>query len=567
MLDFKFAAERARSQDKKRVQSATGQMRASLAVVQRQRSFRSQLFDALKKQGTSKGPLNVPDQLFVALPEKLLEKWCYVSFGSPRSGGSDRVSADADAEMIREWNEWKVSGEQCHLRKLDAGLPKRILLTHGLSPIEDTTLLLADLGRGVRVASGLQAKASVMVADTTWMSHNRSIRKFDLSDDDIEKGLVLCLDRRQRLYKSLRLEHRVHSILGYEEEGEINGDTLERIVDRYRSLVGLLWGPGVWDAAEPLDNDQVQRLTAPLGRSLALDSPLRELTQFPGGIEAIERGLGAHLDVLKTLAKRFRHLNSEVLSYYFTQYYAQAGYRGTFLKVAVISEKDFDEPFDELDSCFSAWGVGHKISRADGQGRENPGLSGVYLPQYRVNGWSSLPYTPLSSDALKQSDLRCDVVRKHLPMINDQDPEKIKDLLSGTLRQSIPDLNRIVFDLLSFVSHVHRERGRAVLGDAQGIAQCELNQALAALGAEPLVFAFGVESEEKRHSETGAQLGELWASWLDTLGATDATEYTPSHLLVASLTRTDWNDRRLAAATSIVRLANAAATVLIGDES
>jgi hypothetical protein len=569
MLDFELAAKTARDQDTKRVAKASSQMTQSQVVIQKQRSFRTQLFAALTKQGTAKGGLTIPDILFVAFPEKLLEKWSYVAYGDQRSGDKDnKEGVHSDVHGFQtEWKQWATLGEKCSFRNLEKGIPRKVLLTHGLSPIEDTTLLLADIGRGVRVSSGMHAKTSVMLADVSWMSHNRSIRKFDLSEEEIANGLRICLDRRRRLYASLRLDHRVHQIVGYEERGEINDEKISSIVARYERLVKLIWGEGVWDTQEPLDNGKLKIMDSPLVRSIANESPLRELQQFPGGLESIERGLKVHLDVMRTLAKRFRFLSGEVISYYFAQYYAQTSYRGTHLKVAVSSERDFDEPFDELDGCFSAWGEGHELVGTGKTTSDNPGLAGFYLPQYRVNKWGSLPYTPLSSDALRRADNKCDVVRSNLPMTTDQDPEKLLRILSETLKDSTIELNRLCYDLLSFISYVQRERGQGLIKDAETVAGCSLKDTLSKLCNSKLVFAYDVESEERKvETDARANLGDLWSAWLDTLSSETPPDYVPSHLLIASLTREDWTPDRLSAAVSVVRLANGINSELIGSD-
>ena len=66
--------------------------------------------------------------------------------------------------------------------------PHGMFVAHGLTPIWDSTLLIADLGRASRAARAFDVPLNAMVADVTWMSYNRSLRRFDFSDSQMESG-------------------------------------------------------------------------------------------------------------------------------------------------------------------------------------------------------------------------------------------------------------------------------------------------------------------------------------------------------------------------------------------
>src|SRR5439155_22265034 len=97
---------------------------------------------------------------------------------------------------------------------------------------------------------------------------------------------------------------------------------------------------------QPLSAEQLKRIDSPLTQSLNPSSPLHILRRFPGGLMNLSDALKLHLEVIRSIAKRFRMLSMETFTYYFAQYYAQDAYRGSFVKLAPESERDFDEPFD-----------------------------------------------------------------------------------------------------------------------------------------------------------------------------------------------------------------------------
>src|SRR5262249_3311111 len=137
----------------------------------------------------------------------------------------------------------------------------------------------------------------------------------------------------------------------------------------------------------------------PNKRSPDFPEHMLAFSQFPEATSALESALEPHLGILRVIAKQFHTFDAEVFTYFFAQYYAQDDYRGSVIKVAPISEKRFDEPFDKLDAYFRAWGDGHSTSdilTGALQTKRTTPLAVAYLPQYVINGLRILPYTPLS---------------------------------------------------------------------------------------------------------------------------------------------------------------------------
>lgn len=253
MLDLPLAARRAKERAHDRVQRALAQRQppaSSVAHVERNRSFRGQLLDASRRsREDAAGPIPAPDALFLSFPERILAKWYYLAYGTQRdSTAEDRLSG-VEQSSIQTWKRWDAVGSLTRFRNFSGRHSKSMLVAHGLSPAQDTTLLLADIGRCVRAARATNLPAHVLLADVSWMSYNRSIRRLDFTEAEISDGLRVCLDRRTRLYKALGLSHTLHSIVPFATKGTIHEEKLNRICNSYGTLVRLLWGNDAADAS------------------------------------------------------------------------------------------------------------------------------------------------------------------------------------------------------------------------------------------------------------------------------------------------------------------------------
>ena len=105
------------------------------------------------------GPRSAPDTLFIAVPERLLSKITYLCMGNVRkaSHGTDAGRPASITDDVAEWlRGFDHEGRNCHFVNLDSSDSdariKSLLLCHGLSPIEDSICLLADIGRSYRVS-------------------------------------------------------------------------------------------------------------------------------------------------------------------------------------------------------------------------------------------------------------------------------------------------------------------------------------------------------------------------------------------------------------------------------
>src|SRR5689334_15284223 len=299
MLNLNQAAKLARDRINARLQSAAGQKQglpASVAIVQKGSSFRVHLFEALRRGEERKGPSTAPSRLFLAFPEKLLAKWYYLAFGEQRS-----KTAEHENVIPNEWRSWDSLGESAKLLNFPKFDPKAVFIAHGLSAVDDSILLLADLGRTFRAARSLRVPLRILLAGIEWISFNRSLKRFGLPDETIESGLRLCQDRRQRLYEALGAEVAIHEIVGYSRKGAINREKIQLIANRYLELAEILWGKDKINTAIPLTKDDMAVIGKQLPQSIGDDSPLKILGRFPGALQKLEDSLTLHLGILRTI--------------------------------------------------------------------------------------------------------------------------------------------------------------------------------------------------------------------------------------------------------------------------
>lgn len=563
MLDLRAAARLARDRICDRLASAeknekTGMLRGA-AYIQQGSSFRFHLIDALKKGGDERNsPSPAPDALFLAFPEKLLGKWHYLAYGPQRQLKKEQTQNPTPSPIpspskdLVAWRTWDSLGAKTKITNFATTQPRAVLLAHGLAAIEDSVLLLADIGRSSRAARAMNVPLHILLADVSWVSHNRSLRKFDLSDQEIENGLRSCQSSRLRLYGGVGAESKVHAIVPYQKKGAISAQKIQMIAGHYMQLASNLWGADKINTQTPLDTTEVAAIGRQLQASLSNDSPLQFLASFPGALPALETALSHHLNVVRTMAQRFRILSVDTFSYYFAQYYAQDEYRGTHVKIAPESERDFDEPYDELDESFRLWGEGHEPtvdSKKSRLAKKKRRMAAVYLPQYSIADWQLLPYSPLSLYAVSHSGGSVAAVRERIILLSDCNKEhqpKVETLLRLTRERSgVVQLNRLLADILSFVQAVIIARGRGAVDAACRRISGDLDVHLASLHKQ-LPTSLPVECEPN------VSTSGLWLAWLDAIDRETGLDYAPCHLLLSSLSDDDWSDERFTAASMLV---------------
>lgn len=327
MINFHTIAEWART----RANARLGGMRPAdksnpRAWAAANQLFTQRLVDACQR--VRDNPMAAPVGLFIALPERLLEKAAYLCLGPERderkSSATTEIPSSVRPETAALLREYHKFGDDAMFFNMETASEfsslKSVLLCHGLSPIGDSILLLADIGRGHRVASVLGMEVSVMLADISWMSSNRSIRQFEsLTAAEIDAGLRICLDKRTRLYSALGLAHRTHVISAYDRAGVISGRKLAQISSRYLGLARAVWGAEI---ERPLDHDALKTVARGLELLSAevdtgLPSHIKTLCEFPGVMGSLETSLKSHLEILRVIAKTVPSLQRRYLDLFF----------------------------------------------------------------------------------------------------------------------------------------------------------------------------------------------------------------------------------------------------------
>ena len=235
MLDLSGAVSLARCRIDERLAAASKNdkvpMPRSAAVAQKGASFRAHLLDALRRGGDERStPSPAPEALFLAFPEKFLGKWYHLAYGPQRQskGPASSPSKDMDA-----WRGWDTLGSKTKNTNFVTTQPRAVLLAHGLAAIDDSVLLLADIGRASRASRSMDVPLRVLLADVSWISYNRSLKRFDLTDREIEDGLVRCQAARLRLYDGIGADPKVHAIVPYDKKGAISSLKIQMIAGHY----------------------------------------------------------------------------------------------------------------------------------------------------------------------------------------------------------------------------------------------------------------------------------------------------------------------------------------------
>ncbi len=472
------------------------------------------LMDACRKNG----PVCLTDKweaLFLALPERLLASLAYF-VGNTKS--DETRPAELPAGMRNRLERWRTGGADLRFANLDAaalaGIDK-ILLCHGLSPVEDSILLLADLGRASRIADALDLPVHVMLTAVEWQKANRSLKQIEsLSDETCESGLAACHARRLKLYAKLGVTC---------HPSATDAALLKRISAFYQNRATELWQV---NTTGKLSIDQQRKICSPLSADL----------------EELHR---ASLAVLRFFARQFNGFDEEYFWYFFSQYFAQLPFKGNSLKVAVESETKFDQPFEELSELLAVW-------QDDTAGTACAGLSVVYLPQYMMGNLKVLPYSPLSLDVMKSSG---SIRKDHAQLGNQvvlldekQNVETIARLLALT---PLSERNRLVGDLTSFLSLCGRKLGADVLAQAAQLSQVSIEQTFATLCPE----GWQLFSKELSCPDS-KDIAARWAAGVAASLEDESGVSLPIHVRCMLLEEGDWTPDRLVAAASICKLAS-----------
>jgi len=473
--------------------------------------------------------------LCAALPELMFAKMYYLGWGSARS--QKQVPADAP-QLLREYSELFADFQPGHFEALlDAHRVGRIdhgLVCHGLSPTSDTILLLADIGRSLRIAYALGIPDTrVLLADVSWIKYNRSITQI-LERKEFLNALRICLDKRKRLYKALGVPYRVFGISDYGAENEnLNRTDLEDLTKQFRQLAVALWGE---NSLKPHTSEMKRIIGAPLygvrkSDRQTLPSPVTTLISYEPVAASLEKALESELSILRTISELFSSFDEEVFVYYFAQYFAQSRY-SRYVKIAPISEHKFDLPFATKSKHFASVAVrrgSHLEQDAKTNAPKEDELSyQIYCPQYRLGRFELLPYTSTSGDVLRQNVSIGEFVSN--TVLLDDTYDKRYDKMLGVFAQTpIANLNRIAADLLSFTHLL--------------FFRCSGTKANEALRKAVTELDAGIAEQLYSDQDTPNGYATIYAEWLKAIEHADAV--MPFHVIPFLWEDKDWDKTRL----------------------
>jgi hypothetical protein len=516
-------------------------------------TFANRLLHACKVQADD--PKGIDDEIFISHPERLFSKLSYLSVGDLRKSKNlirfkehDQALDDKQIEIVKMYLKLNDECEFSNLSvRSDVESISNILIAHGLSPVSDSIALLADIGRATRTARCFNLKVEVLLADISWMSSNRSIRQFNtLTQEDIDNGLRICLDKRRRLYDSLEFKPKVKEITPYARKNKIYYDKLVTISNYYKTLAAELWGK---ETIGSLAIESIKRISKPLYSLNPKDNSLPEhmkvFAQFPGVLKKMEEGLEDHLEILRSIAKHFNSFDEEIFTYFFAQYYAQDEFRGKSLKISPISETKFDKPFDDLDKYFQTWGEGHTLDELLASGIKSISsekkLSAIYLPQYQIGDFEVLPYASLSQDISRHPSKDHELIKSELICLDyEQSESVIYDIIEKT---PIIHRNRLFADLSSFILYCSTVFGEDYINQiSQKVYGKNLSQVFQ-LVSEKCMKVFEHESNCYR----SGNLKEVWKTWITNIESETQENYIyiPLHIYLLLLDNEDWNDENI----------------------
>ncbi len=480
--------------------------------------------------------------LCVAAPEFLFSGIFKLGYGKSRHNKKsidDSVAPQLLKSYYKEFENDAILKEPVKLvEAIKNNTINKALLCHGLSACNDTILLLADIGRSVRIsyALGLQ-NFEIMLADVSWIKHNRSLNRIYNSTKEFVDELRVCLDKRKRLYEVLNLNYTAFGISEkINNKCYISRKNLASKMSKWRDLANVIWGENVLDA----HSIEVKRAIGTTFDKINLKKENKYLTnafkmllsvnnEVP---KKLEEMLRSELSALRTISDLFSTFDEDIFMYYFAQYFAQSQYTN-YLKIANISEKKFDEPFSKKSSDFSVLvGSNDVLSSSVEINRDHQ----LYLPWYQLGKLKLLSYTSTSGDVLKNYDenekVNLDKFSAATILLDDYGNEKIKKIEEIILNTPIEHRNRLVSDILSFI--------RLLL---KNDIPDELKKYILELSKDIGNQMVSTENDIET-SKT------IYSDWLQSIGKNDAV--MPFHLIPYFWEEEDWTDKKILAFSKVI---------------
>ncbi len=478
--------------------------------------------------------------LCVAAPEILFTGIFKLGYGEERKKSKKSINDSNCPILLKQY--FDSFKEETNLKEpvklieaIKKGTIDKSLLCHGLSAGNDTLLLLADIGRSVRISYALGLENfEIMLADVSWIKHNRSLNRLYSSPRDFVDELRICLDKRKRLYEVLGLHYTTFGISDkIINNCYISRKNLAEKMSKWRDLANVIWGEDVLD----VHSIEIKRAIGTPFEKLKQRKDNQYLTDFFKMLLSVnndvpkkmEEMLKSELSALRTISDLFSTFDEDIFMYYFAQYFAQSQY-SNYLKIANISENKFDVPFSQKNEDFSTLvGSNEDLAHRNIDGTRNFQL---YLPWYHLGGMKLLPYTSTSGDVLKDPDFDYESFSENTILIDDYEEdkqEKIKRIISET---PVAHRNRITSDLLSFIRLLFKNN-----------LPYELRQFVSLL-SEDIANQLCSKEDDAEAEKT------IYSEWLQSIGKDDAV--MPFHLIPYFWEEEDWSEDKIDAFSRVI---------------
>ena len=204
MLEIVKIVEHSNARFQEEIEKAKSSKNTDQSRIERRRN--EQYFTRLARAvlGVSQN-ISLSDKelsLAVAFPEALFTKMLLLGWGETRKQAKERSTPPELLQLYyNSFNDkYKLIDFNKLRERINSNSFESLLLCHGLSPTSDTILLLADIGRTLRMSYSIGiTNIKILLADVTWVKYNRSINQFFTPKEFINQ-LCVCLDKRQRIF-------------------------------------------------------------------------------------------------------------------------------------------------------------------------------------------------------------------------------------------------------------------------------------------------------------------------------------------------------------------------------
>jgi hypothetical protein len=445
--------------------------------------------------------------MFLALPERLLSTLT-IPVGNLRRENDAPPALEPSIDLLTHLQNGAIDLTCANLSEETPDHIENVLLCHGLSPTEDSLVLLAELGRSMRLGATLDLGVEVMLLDWDWQLLNRSTRQLQSLDaEQIRTGLIAKQQQRLSLYQNLGF--RVHLV-------SLDHCVLDQIVRRFHHIAVRLWNV---PTSGMLTKEEVKRIC-----------------------EIGTEHYNSDIELIRYVAKQFVSLDADVFKYLIGQFWSQVPLHAHSLKVAAESEWKFDEAFEKLFTSFLSCEMGN-VSR---NGADlNALVARIYAPQYRIGNLRQLSYTPFSLDMMKVKELVANHKLLGTYTISIDAPCDRSHITALLQKTPLLERNRLLADVSSFVIYSGRRLGAAVADD--------LCRAEALFGMVAPVVATGYLAERQKTS--GQTLRAMLKAWRDDATRNPTPVSVPVHLYFSLLERCDWTEDLYETAACICELA------------